>query len=80
MPRAGTKRPSSTRRAELQGALGDLGVIPARQDHGTPGRRAQGWYAELYDSRVIFLGDYTALAHLTIAELLAGTYTGAIAA
>ena len=55
-------------------------MIPARQDHGTPGRRAQGWYAELYDGRVIFLGDYAALAHITIAELLAGTYTsGAVA-
>ena len=71
MPRAGTKRPSSTRRGELQQALGDLGFVAARQDHGTPGRRAQGWYAELHDGRDVFLGDYTALALLTIAELQA---------
>jgi hypothetical protein len=73
MPRAGTKRPSSTRRGELQQALGDLGVVPGRQDHGTIQRRAQGWYAELYDGRDVFLGDYTALALLTIAELQANS-------
>jgi hypothetical protein len=71
MPRAGTKRPSSSRRGELQQALGDLGVIAPRVDHGTAVRRAQGWYAELYDGRDVFLGDYTALALLTITELQA---------
>jgi len=69
VPRTGRKRPSSTRRGELQQALGDLGFVPARQDHGTPARRAQGWYAELHDGRDVFLGDYTALALVTIAEL-----------
>jgi hypothetical protein len=71
MPRAGTKRPSSTRRGELQQALGDLGFVPPRQDHGTPSRRAQGWYAELHDGRDVFLGDYTAIALQTITELRA---------
>ena len=60
MPSA--NRPSRNRRNELQAELGDLGVVLPRQDHGTPTRRAQGWYAELYDGRVAFLGDYAALA------------------
>ena len=55
-------RPSRNRRNELQAALGDLGIVLPRQDHGTPARRAQGWYAELHDGTVAFLGDYAALA------------------
>jgi hypothetical protein len=71
VPRAGTKRPSSTRRGELQSALGDLGTVTARQEHGTLERRAQGWYAELHDGRDVFLGDFTMIALRTIEELRA---------
>jgi hypothetical protein len=65
-----TKRPSKSRRIELQRALGDLGTIPPRQEHGTQQRRAQGWYAELYDGRTVFLGDYAGLALATISKLI----------
>jgi hypothetical protein len=71
VPRAGTKRPSSTRRGELQAALGDLGTVTPRQDHGTLTRRAQGWYAELHDGRDVFLGDFTMIALQSIRELRA---------
>lgn len=51
--------------------LGDLGVIPARQAHGTPERPASGWYAELADGTVVYLGDYSTLAAMKIRELIA---------
>lgn len=45
-------------------------MIPPRQEHGTPQRRAQGWYAELHDGRVVFLGDYAGLALGEISKLV----------
>jgi len=67
-----SKRPSHTRQLELQIALGDLGTVLPRQNHGTPQRRAQGWYAELVDGNTHFLGDYTGLALIEIHKLRLG--------
>jgi hypothetical protein len=58
-----------SRKGELQRALGDLGVVLPRHEHGTVERPAQGWYAELTGGKVVFLGDYSALAVLRIQEL-----------
>lgn len=63
-----TVRRDRSRRAELQRMLGELGEVLPRQVHGTPERPAQGWYAQLADE-VVFLGDYTGIAYLTIARL-----------
>ncbi len=74
------KRPSRSRRIELQRALGDLGTIPPRQEHGTPLRRAQGWYAELHDGRTVFLGDYAGLALAEISKLVEAHHGSATSA
>lgn len=59
------------RREQLQRLLGDHGTVLPRQDHGTPARPAQGWYAKLTaDERIVFLGDYTTLAAVTIGRLI----------
>jgi hypothetical protein len=50
--------------------LGELGTVLPRVMHGSPGRPAQGWYAQLQDGREVFLGDYSMLAGLNIAKLL----------
>lgn len=58
-----------TRRAELQRMLGERGTVLPRVEHGTPERPAQGWYAELVDGKTVFLGDYSMLAVIAIANL-----------
>jgi hypothetical protein len=55
--------------ARLQRLLGDLGWVLPRQEHGTPERPAQGWYAQLDTGKLVFLGDYTLLAALKIRKL-----------
>lgn len=49
--------------------LGERGTVLPRVAHGTPERPAQGWYAELVDGEIVFLGDYVTLAAVTIANL-----------
>jgi hypothetical protein len=66
------KAPSRSRRSELQALLGELGTVLPRQNHGTIERPAQGWYAELEDGGVIFLGDYTTIAVSRILSLRDG--------
>lgn len=66
------KRPSRSRQGELQRMLGEAGTVLPRQEHGTMERRAQGWYAELVDGSVVFLGDYTTLAAVRIRQLVGG--------
>lgn len=68
MPSAAYDR---TRRGELQRLLGEAGTVLPRQRHGTVDRRAAGWYAELVDGRVVYLGDYVALAAIQIRQVLA---------
>lgn len=68
---AGGRRDRS-RRGELQRLLGDLGTVLERQSHGTPALPAAGWYAELTNGDVVFLGDYGALAVSAILDLHRG--------
>lgn len=58
-----------SRRAELQRLLGERGTVLPRVAHGTPETPAQGWYAELPDGSLRFLGDYTSLAAVAIASM-----------
>jgi hypothetical protein len=58
-----------TRRAELQRLLGERGTVLPRVEHGTPELPAQGWYADLTNGQRVFLGDYSMLAAVTIANL-----------
>ena len=62
-------RRDRSRRGELQRLLGNRGTVLPRQEHGTPARPAQGWYAELAGGAIVFLGDYCSLAALTIEKL-----------
>jgi hypothetical protein len=57
-----------SRRGELQALLGDRGTVLPHQWRGTPERPARGWYAELEDRTVMFLGDDTLLAAIAIAN------------
>ena len=58
-----------SRRAELQRLLGDIGTVLPHQKRGTVTRRAQGWYAELTSGKIVFLGDHSLVAALTIQKL-----------
>lgn len=49
--------------------LGERGTVLPRVEHGSTERPAQGWYAELADGRMVFLGDYSMLAAVAIANL-----------
>jgi hypothetical protein len=60
-------------RHSLQRLLGDLGTVLPRQVNGTPQRLAAGWYAELADGKVVFLGDNSMIAAVQISRLHAGT-------
>lgn len=62
-------RRDRSRRGELQRLLGERGTVLPRQEHGTPARPAQGWYAELAHGVTVFLGDYCSLAALKIEKL-----------
>jgi hypothetical protein len=60
-----------SKRGELQRMLGELGEVLPRQNHGTPQRPAQGWYARIASSgEVVFLGDYHHLAGAKLAQLV----------
>jgi hypothetical protein len=58
-----------SRRAQLQRLMGDMGVVLEHQAHGTIERPAQGWYAQLADGKLVFLGDYAMLAAMKIRKL-----------
>jgi hypothetical protein len=58
-----------SKRGQLQSLLGDRGTILGHQNRGTPDRPARGWYAELVDGTVLFLGDHTLVAALAIGKL-----------
>lgn len=68
-----TGKRDRSRRAELQRMLGTLGTVLPRQAHGTVQRPAQGWYAQLDNGKLVFLGDYSMLAALRIRKLVDGT-------
>jgi hypothetical protein len=57
-------------RGQLQRTLGDLGTVLPHQKRGTPDRIGRGWYAELSDGRVVFLGDHLLVATIEISKLL----------
>lgn len=58
-----------SKRGELQNLLGELGKVLPRQMQGTLERRAQGWYAELADEKVVFLGDTAWIAAAYIRQI-----------
>lgn len=58
-----------TRRGQLQRVLGDRGTILPCIEHATPEHPARGWYAELLDGSVTFLGDNAVLAGIAIDKL-----------
>jgi hypothetical protein len=58
-----------SKRGELQSLLGDRGTVLPHQNRGTPDRPARGWYATLKKGGVVFLGDHTLVAAITIGKL-----------
>jgi hypothetical protein len=59
---------STSRRAQLQRALGDLGEVLDRVNRGGGEFPAAGWYCRIGDG-VLYLGDHTGVAFVTIAKL-----------
>lgn len=59
----------ASRRAQLQHALGDVGEVLPRRARGGEGFRAAGWYAKVGEE-LVYLGDHTGVAYVTIARLL----------
>lgn len=60
---------SSSRRAQLQRELGDIGEVLPRVSRGGGEFPAAGWYARIGDE-LLYLGDHTAVAFVQIAKLL----------
>lgn len=59
----------TSRQAQLQRELGELGDVLPRIARGGGEFRAAGWYARV-DGTLIYLGDHFGVAYVTIAKLL----------
>jgi len=60
---------SRSLRTQLQNMLGELGTVLPHQKRGTVDRPARGWYAELVDGKIVFLGDHSLIAGIEISKL-----------
>lgn len=60
---------AANRQALLQRELGELGTVLQRRPRGEGAYRAAGWYAKLAEGKLVYLGDNTTVAIVTIAKL-----------
>lgn len=59
----------TSRRAQLQRAIGDLGEVLERKSRGGGRFPAAGWYADIA-GELHYLGDHQGVAFVTIARLV----------